>query len=157
MFIPNRLKNGTFCFRSMHFPYEKLPPLKNFEVRFLVSPLVTKILLPTPFNPKCPKPPPPPLLQGDEGMIEGVRGTSIYNRSCKGGSICLESSAESREYMLTYFWGMGTYFYWGMEAYIYWGDGSKSLGDEYPHPSWICTPDYRPLRGGGGGPMGIFL
>ena len=78
-------------------------------------------------------------------MIEGVRGTSIYNRSCKGGSICLESSAESREYMLTYFWGMGTYFYWGMEAYIYWGDGSKSLGDEYPHPSWICTPDYRPL------------
>ena len=26
---------------------------------------------------------------------------------------CLESSAESREYMLTYFWGMGTYFYWG--------------------------------------------
>ena len=31
----------------------------------------------------------------------------------KGGSICLESSAESREHMLTYFWGMGTYFYWG--------------------------------------------
>ena len=31
----------------------------------------------------------------------------------KGGSICLESSAESREYMLTYFWGMGTYCYWG--------------------------------------------
>ena len=33
--------------------------------------------------------------------------------SWKGGSICLESSAESREYMLTYFWGKGTYFYWG--------------------------------------------
>ena len=38
------------------------------------------------------------------------------------------SSAESREYMLTYFWGMGSYFYWGIEAYSYWGDGSKSLG-----------------------------
>ena len=48
--------------------------------------------------------------------------------SWKGGSICLESSAESREYMLTCFWGMGTYFYWGMEAYIYWGNGSKFLG-----------------------------
>ena len=27
-----------------------------------------------------------------------------------------------------------------MEAYIYWGDGSKSFGDEYPHPLWIYTP-----------------
>ena len=56
--------------------------------------------------------------------------------SWKGGSICLESSAESREYMLTYFWGMGTYFYWG--------DVSKSLGggDEYPPSPWICTPVY---------------
>ena len=32
--------------------------------------------------------------------------------SWKGGSICLESSAESHEYMLIYFWGMGTYFFW---------------------------------------------
>ena len=43
-------------------------------------------------------------------MIEGVRGTSIGVWSWKGGTICLESSAESLEYMLTYFWGMGTYF-----------------------------------------------
>ena len=61
-------------------------------------------------------------------MIEGVRGTSIRAGRVVTGSMCLESSAESREYMLTYFRGMGTYFYWGMEAYIYWGDGSKSLG-----------------------------
>ena len=40
--------------------------------------------------------------------------------SWKVGSISIEFSAESREYMLTNFWGMGTY--------IYWGDGSKSLG-----------------------------
>ena len=33
--------------------------------------------------------------------------------SSKGGSICLESSAESGEYMFTFFWEMGTYFYWG--------------------------------------------
>ena len=38
----------------------------------------------------------------------------MYNyRSWKGGIICLESSAESRDYMLTYFWEKGTYFYWG--------------------------------------------
>ena len=46
-------------------------------------------------------------------MIEGVRGTRHKYRSWKGGSIFLESSAESREYMLTYFWEKGTYFYWG--------------------------------------------
>ena len=39
-----------------------------------------------------------------------------------------ESSAESREYMLTYFWGMGTYFYWGDGSIYLLGDGSKSLG-----------------------------
>ena len=58
----------------------------------------------------------------------------MYNyRSWKGGIICIESSAESREYMLTYFWEKGTYFYWG--------DGLKSLGDEYP-PSHL---DLHPL------------
>ena len=49
-------------------------------------------------------------------------------RSWKGGSICLESSAESREYMLTYFWGKGTYFYWG--------DGSIS------GKKWLKKPKY---------------
>ena len=65
-------------------------------------------------------------------MIKGVRGTSIWYSSWKGGSICQEYSAESREYMLTYFWGLGTYFYWEMETYIYWGDESKSLGGFVP-------------------------
>ena len=46
-------------------------------------------------------------------MIEGVRGTSIRAGRVVTGNMCLESSAESREYMLTYFRGMGTYFYWG--------------------------------------------
>ena len=54
--------------------------------------------------------------------------------SWKGGSICLQSSAESREYILTYFGEREHIFIGGMEAYIYWGDGSKSLGDAYPHP-----------------------
>ena len=66
-------------------------------------------------------------------MIEGVRGTSIGVWSWKGGTICLESSAESREYMLTYFWGMGTYFYWG--------DGSI-----YLLAGWVEN-----FGGGGGG------
>ena len=79
-------------------------------------------------------------------MIEVVIGASIGVWSWKGGSICLESSAESREYMLTYFWGMGAYFYWGMEAYFYWGDGSKYLGVQIP--TWICTSvlNYRCTR-----------
>ena len=39
------------------------------------------------------------------------------------------SSAESREYMLTYFWGMGAYFYWGDGSIdVGGGDESKSLG-----------------------------
>ena len=47
-------------------------------------------------------------------IVSGSRRSKRYKyRSWKGGSICLESCAESREYMLTYFWGMGTYFYWG--------------------------------------------
>ena len=58
-------------------------------------------------------------------MIEGVRGTSI---GVGRVVTCLESSAESREFMLTYFWEMGKKIIWGMEAYIYWGDGSKTLG-----------------------------
>ena len=43
------------------------------------------------------------------------------------------SNAESREYMLTCFWGMGANFYWGMGAWINWGGGSKSLGDTKNH------------------------
>ena len=53
----------------------------------------------------------------------------------KGVSICLESSAESREYMLAYFWGKGTYFYWG--------DGSIYLLGR----GWV------EIFGGGGGGM----
>ena len=59
-----------------------------------------------------------------------------------GGTICLESSAESREYMLTYFWGMETYFYWGNGSIIYLlGDGSnfEIFGGWIPHPPWICS------------------
>ena len=50
--------------------------------------------------PKSPKKLSPSSARGDEGMIEGVRRV-------------VKSSAESREYVLTYFWGMGTYFYLG--------------------------------------------
>ena len=54
--------------------------------------------------------------------------------SWKGGNICLESSAESREYVLTYFWGMGTYFYWGNgNIYLLGGMGREIFGG-------ICTP-----------------
>ena len=72
-------------------------------------------------------------------MIEGVRGTSIgVGRVVAMSSICLESSAKSCEYMLTYFWGKG---------HILLGGGVEIFaGDEYPHPPWICTP-----RVGGGG------
>ena len=56
-----------------------------------------------------------PLLQG--GWRYDRRSKKYKYRSLElegqGGTICLESSAESREYILTYFWGMGTYFYWG--------------------------------------------
>ena len=83
------------------------------------------MLLPSPFNPK--KSSPPPTCKGDEGMIEGVRGTSTY-RSWKGGSICLESSAEPREYMLTYFLGKGTYFYWGDGSIYLLGGRVEILG-----------------------------
>ena len=79
-------------------------------------------------------------------MIEGVRDTSIGTGRVVARSICLQSSAESREYnMLTYFWGMGTYFYWRMEAYNYWGMGRNLWGDEYPpspldlHPCQVST------------------
>ena len=44
-----------------------------------------------------------------------------------GGSICLESSVESREYMFTYFWEMGTYFYWGDGSIFLLGEGLKTL------------------------------
>ena len=40
-------------------------------------------------------------------MIEEVRGTTI------GVGRVVESSAESREYMLTYFWGMGSIYLLG--------------------------------------------
>ena len=92
------LKNVTFFVSGVCiFSTRTLPSLQNFEVQTLVTPLIPKILLPTPFNPKSPKKSFSPFCKGDEGMIEGVIGTSIC------GSICLESSAESREYMLTYF------------------------------------------------------
>ena len=73
----------------------------------------------------------------------------------------LKSSAESREYMLTYFWGMGTYFYWG-DGSIYLFGGMQMVrnlwGDEYPHPPLYLHPwggggvveDRRLLTGGGG-------
>ena len=66
-------------------------------------------------------------------MIVGVRGTSIGDGRVVAYALTPESCAESREYMLTYFLGMGTYFYWGNGSIYLLGDGSKSL------------------RGGGGG------
>ena len=47
----------------------------------------------------------------------------------------------SAEYMLTYFWEMGTYFYWGDGSIYLLGDGSKSLGDNSP------IPGFAPLQG----------
>ena len=69
----------------------------------------------------------------------------MYKYKSWKSRICLESSAESREYMLTYFWEMGTCFYW-VDGSIYLlggggGGGSKSLGDESPHP-----PGFAPLK-----------
>ena len=61
-------------------------------------------------------------------------------RSWKGGSICLESSAESREYLLIYFSGMGTNFYWGWKHISIGGMGRNFLWDESPHP-----PGFAPL------------
>ena len=58
-------------------------------------------------------------------MIEGARAKRYKYRSWKVGSISIEFSAESREYMLTNFWGMGTY--------IYWGDGSIYLLGGWKH------------------------
>ena len=63
----------------------------------------------------------------------------MYNyRSWKGDSIYLESSAGSREYMLIYFWEMGTYFIWGWKHIFNGGMGRNLWG---MNPPWICTPD----------------
>ena len=63
-------------------------------------------------------------------------------RSWKGGSISLESSAESRDYMLTYFWRMGKYFYWGDGSIFLLGGLIEIFGGmNTPHPLWICTPE----------------
>ena len=59
------------------FSTRTVPPLQNFEVRTLVPPLILKKLLPTPSNPKSPIKSSRPFCKGDEGMIEGVRGTSL--------------------------------------------------------------------------------
>ena len=48
-------------------------------------------------------------------------------RSWKGDSIYLESSAGSREYMLIYFWGMGTYFIWGWKHIFNGGIARRAL------------------------------
>ena len=70
-------------------------------------------------------------------MTEGVRGTLYQYRSWKGGSICVESSA----YMLTYFWGIGTYFYWGDGSIYLLGDGSiYLLGDVSKSLEGVNTP-----------------
>ena len=74
----NFLNNDTFLFHEYAFSLlEHYPPLQNFEVRTLVSPLIPKIVLPTHLNPESPKKTTPPLLQGGEGMKEEVRGASI--------------------------------------------------------------------------------
>ena len=77
-------------------------------------------------------------------MIEGVRGTSIGIESVVA---CLESNAESREYMLTYFWGKGTYFYRG-DGSIYllggWVEIFGGMNTPIPQPPWICTPGSSP-------------
>ena len=55
------------------FSTRTLPPLRNFEVRTLI-PLYSKIFAIYPFKSEKIV---PPSARRDEGMIEGVRGTSI--------------------------------------------------------------------------------
>ena len=111
---------------GMHFLYE------NTTTHFKI--LKCKVWFP----PKSPKKSSPSSARGDEGMIEGVRRV-------------VKSSAESREYVLIYFWGMGTYFYLG-DGSIYWLGGWVDIfgGMNTPipldlHPwlgiiRWNCWP-----------------
>ena len=130
-------KNGSFLFQEYTFSLrEHYPLLQNFEVRTLVHPLISNFLLPTPFNPKSLKIAPPPFCKGRWRYDR--RSKRYKYRIWKGGSICLESSAESREYMLTYLFGEWEYIFVGGWKHIFiGGDGSKSLGGASP---WICTP-----------------
>ena len=123
------------------FSTRTLPPLQNFEVQTLVPPLIPKKLLPTPFNPKSLIKSSRPLLQG--GWRYDRRSKRYKYSSWKGGSICLESNAESCEYMLIYFWGMGTYFFWwDGNIYLLGGGGGWVEIFEGMNPPWICTPVY---------------
>ena len=76
------------------------------------------------------------FCKADDGMI-GVRGTSMRFWSWKSGTICLESSVESREYMLTYFWGMEHILLGGWKHIFIGGMGRNFWG---MNPPWICTP-----------------
>ena len=101
----------------MHFLYENTNPhFKILKCEPLpTTPLYSNFLLPTRFNPKSPKSP-------------DRRSKRYKYRSCQGGSICLKSSAESREYMLAYFCGMETYFHWGDGGIHLLGGGGGGRG-----------------------------
>ena len=69
-----------FCFRSMHFPYENTTPhFKILKCDFWFPPYKFRIFCypPNLIRNVRKNRPPPPSARGDEGMIEGVRGTSI--------------------------------------------------------------------------------
>ena len=74
----NIFEKWYFLFQEYAFSLrEHYPHFKILKCKFC-SPLIEFFLLHTPFNPKSPKKSSPPhSARGDEGMIEGVRGTSI--------------------------------------------------------------------------------
>ena len=127
--------------RSEHFMHEitHYPDSKILKCELWYPQNSKKICYPPPFNPKSPKKSSPALLQG------GWRYHKYTSWKGAGGSICLESSAESREYISAYFWGMGYIFIGGMEAYIYWGMGRNLWGGGVnpPAPSLL---DLHPLH-----------
>ena len=49
-----------------------------------------------------------------------------YNKTQSTTNNC--SNAESREYMLTYFWGIGAYFYWGIAEHGFIGGWVEFFG-----------------------------
>ena len=83
------LKNGTFLFQEYAFSLqEHYPHFKILKCELWFSPSFQIFCYPALLIRKVRKNH-PPLCKGDEGMIEGVRGTSIGVWSWKGGTICL--------------------------------------------------------------------